>query len=58
VPGASRLLKMLASCPVEPAPVVGIGDEYRLAGEKLVGAALVAEGRVAHLMAFPADAAH
>jgi hypothetical protein len=58
VPGTSRLLKMLAACPVQPAPAVGIGEEYRLAGEKLAGATLVAEERVAHLMAFPADAAH
>ena len=55
-PGASRLLKMLAACPVEAAVAVGIGEEYRLAGEKLAGATLVAEERVAHLMDFPVDA--
>jgi len=54
VPGASRLLKMLAACPVEPAPAVGA--EYRLSGEKLTGATLVAEERVAHLMVLPVDA--
>ncbi len=57
VPAPLLLLKMLAACLVEPAPAVGIGEEYRLAGEKLAGATLVAEGRVAHLMAFPVDAA-
>ena len=56
VPAPSRL-KMLAACPVEPAPAMGIGEEYRLPGEKLAGATLVAEGRVVHLMAFPVDAA-
>jgi hypothetical protein len=34
---------------------VGLGTEYRLAG-KTAGAALVADDRVAHLMAFPAMA--
>ena len=33
VPGPSRLLNMLAACPIEPAPAVGLGEEYRLAGE-------------------------
>jgi ARG and Rhodanese-Phosphatase-superfamily-associated Protein domain len=58
VPAPARLLKLLADCPVELAPAVGIGEEYRLAGKKLAGAALVAEERVAHLMAFPADTIH
>ena len=52
VPAPSALLNMLAACPVEPAPAVGLGAEYRLAGEQLAGATLVAEERVAHLMAF------
>ena len=43
---------MLVACPVEPAPAVGLGAEYRLAG-----ATLVAEERVAHLMAFPVQSA-
>jgi hypothetical protein len=58
VPAPARLLAMLSTCPVEPAPAVGLGAEYRLAGDKLAGAALVAEGRVAHLMAFPVQPAH
>lgn len=58
VPAPSRLLTMLSECPVEPAPAVGLGAEYRLAGDKLAGAVLVAEERVAHLMVFPVQAAH
>ena len=58
VPAPRALLKMLAACPVEPAPAVGLGAEYRLAGAKLTGATLVAEERVAHLMAFPVESAH
>jgi len=57
-PAPSRLLNMLAACPVEPAPAVGLGAEYRLAGDKLAGAALAAEERVAHLMVFPVASAH
>jgi len=58
VPAPLRLLKILAACPVEPAHAVGLGAEYRLAGEKLAGATLVAEERMAHLMAFPANSDH
>jgi hypothetical protein len=47
------VLKGLAQAPAEDAPAVGLGREYRLAGNALVGAALVVEERVAHLMVFP-----
>ncbi len=57
VPGVSRLLKMLAACPVDLPSAAGVGEEYRLACEKLTGATLVAEERVAHLMAFPVESA-
>jgi len=40
--------------PAEDAPAVGLGREYRLAGNAMVGAALVVEETVAHLMVFPA----
>jgi hypothetical protein len=32
---------------------VGLGTEYRLTGQTTVGSALIADDRVAHLMAFP-----
>jgi hypothetical protein len=54
-PAPPRLFEMLATCPVEPTQAVGLGVEYRLTAQKLVGASLVAEERVAHLMAFPVD---
>ena len=38
---------------VEPTPGVGLGAEYRLASEATHGAALLVDGRVAHLAAFP-----
>ena len=52
VPAPGALLNMLAACPVEPAPAVGLSAEYRLAGGELAGATLVVAGRVAHLLAF------
>jgi hypothetical protein len=58
VPTPSRLLEMIASCPIEPALAVGLGEEFRLVDQKLAGAALVAEDRVAHLMAFPVQDAN
>ncbi|MGH7703137.1 MAG: ARPP-1 family domain-containing protein, partial [Gemmatimonadales bacterium] len=57
VPAPSALLIILAACPVEPAPPVGLGAEYRVVGQRLAGAMLVADERVAHLMAFPVGSA-
>lgn len=55
-PPFADVVDLLMRSPVEPAPSVGLGEEHRVAGGKAVGAALVAEGRVAHLMAFPTPA--
>jgi hypothetical protein len=54
VPEPDTLLASLPATPAEEAPAVGLGIEYRLTGAKLSGATLVAEGRLVHLMAFPA----
>jgi hypothetical protein len=51
---AGSVLSALAPGQAEPAPTVGLGEEYRLATTGLAGATLVAQGRVVHLMAFPA----
>ncbi len=53
-PAVCALLAKLSTCPVETVATVGLGTEYRLTGKRLTGAALVADDRVAHLMAFPA----
>jgi hypothetical protein len=50
---AGATLTTLGRTEAEPAPAVGLGAEYRLPTASLAGAALVAEQRVAHLMAFP-----
>lgn len=52
-PSPSAVLRRLSCCPVEAAEAVGLGTEYRLTGPRTVGAALIADDRVAHLMAFP-----
>ena len=49
------VLEALAKGQAEPAPAVGLGQEYRLGTPGLAGATVVAEGRVAHLMAFPVN---
>jgi len=52
-PSPSTVLRRVSGCPVEAAQAVGLGTEYRLTGHTTVGAALIADGHVAHLMAFP-----
>ena len=50
---AGAVLATVAQGEAECAPAVGLGEEYRLGTPGLTGATLVAQGRVAHLMAFP-----
>jgi hypothetical protein len=52
---AGAVLEALDQGQIELAPTVGLGEEYRLSTASLVGATLVAQGRVAHLMVFPAS---
>jgi hypothetical protein len=47
------VLARVARATVGSAPAVGSGDEFRREGGEVVGAALLVDGRVAHLMAFP-----
>jgi hypothetical protein len=49
----AAVLATLGQSQVVPAPAVGLGAEYRLGTPGPAGAALVAEQRVAHVMAFP-----
>ncbi len=49
---AGAVLSHLGEGQAEPAPAVGLGEEYRLATLGLAGSFLIAQGRVAHLMAF------
>jgi len=49
----AKRLTALLQAPLEAFPAVGVGEDYRFRADSLLGAALVAEGRLAHLMAFP-----
>jgi hypothetical protein len=51
---AGAVLSAVAQGQAESAPAVGLGEESRLGAPGLAGATLVAQERVAHLMAFPA----
>ena len=53
-PDAAEVRLAILRTPAEPAPAVALGAEQRLTGTEVVGAALVVDERVAHLMAFPA----
>jgi hypothetical protein len=46
-------LEAILGAPVEIFPAVGVGEDHRFRTDGLVGSALVAESRLAHLMAFP-----
>lgn len=50
---AGAALATLDQGQAEPSPAVYLGEEYRLGATGLTGAALVAQGQAAHLMAFP-----
>lgn len=50
------LLDSVASANVEVYPAVGLGQELRLQGNDVVGAALSVDGRVVHLTAFASAA--
>jgi hypothetical protein len=46
-------LKAVLGAPLETFPAVGVGEDYRFRAADFLGAALVAEGPLARLMAFP-----
>lgn len=52
-PTPPEILHALLEAAAVTAPAAGLGEEYRIADGRMHGAALVAEARVAHLMAFP-----
>jgi len=49
---AEERLGVILRASAEVFPAVGLGEDYRLRGAGFIGAALLAEGRVAHLMGF------
>jgi hypothetical protein len=51
-PAPAAVMDAVRGAAVERAPAVGLGREFRVDSPQVTGAALVAEGRVAHFMAF------
>ena len=52
----AQVIARVQAATLAPAPLVGIGTELRIDGSEAIGAALVVDGTVAHLAAFPAVA--
>jgi hypothetical protein len=52
LPLAERFLAAVSAVPHRVAKSIGVGDDVRLAGSGMTGAALVAEGEVIHVAAF------
>jgi hypothetical protein len=50
---AERFIKILTSTRIEEFPAVGLGDDVRVKSHMISGGALVNEGRIVHLGAFP-----
>ncbi|MFZ1061628.1 MAG: DUF6569 family protein [Candidatus Rokuibacteriota bacterium] len=48
-----KWLAAILQAPLETFPAVGVGEDHRFQAGEFMGAALVAEGQLAHLMAFP-----
>jgi hypothetical protein len=53
-PTPTEAIARVLAATLEPAPPLGAGAEYRIVGREAVGAALVVDGIVAHVAAFPA----
>ena len=51
-------LASVTAAKAERYPAVGLGEDVRLEGTDVVGAALVADGRIVHLSAFRSSASH
>jgi len=49
---AQRFIKAVAKARCERFPAVGLGEDVHISSEKVVGAALIVDGRVVHLLAF------
>lgn len=52
---ADAALAALADVAVRPTPSVGLGTDVRLMSDRLVGSALVHDGAIVHLAAFPSE---
>jgi hypothetical protein len=53
-PQPTRFLATLKEAPRKRFPAIGIGDDVRISGTTIAGGGLVVDGRLVHLVAFPA----
>ena len=54
-PDPAAFVAAIASAPAEEFPAVGLGTDVRLSGNGTVGGGVIVDGRVVHLVAFPAE---
>ncbi len=52
-PQPKRFLKAVQAAPREEFKAIGLGDDVRINGRKIVGGALAVDGKLVHLVAFP-----
>jgi hypothetical protein len=53
-PRPQTFLKTVQATPREQFKAIGLGEDVRISGEKVLGGALIADGKLIHLVAFPA----
>ena len=53
-PQPKKFLKAVQTAPLERFKAIGLGEDVRINGKKIVGGALAVEGKLVHLVAFPA----
>ncbi len=53
-PQPKKFLKAVQAAPREEFKAIGLGDDVRIKGKKIIGGALAVDGTLIHLVAFPA----
>jgi len=53
-PQPKRFLKAVQAAPRQQLKAIGLGEDVRINGKKIVGGALAVDGKLIHLVAFPA----
>ena len=53
-PQPKKFLKAVQAAPREQFKAIGLGEDVRINGEKILGGALAVDGKLVHLVAFPA----
>ena len=53
-PQPKKFLKAVQTAPLERFKAIGLGEDVRISGKKVAGGALAVDGKLIHLVAFPA----